>query len=202
MPPRSPSPAGPDASRRRAGVHEAIIEAAERLLKKMGYGRVTIEAIARESGAGKQTIYRWWPNKGAIFNELYNSLAARTIPPPDLGSCEKEVTEFCFEVHKLWRETAAGPAFAGMVAEAQADPVTMHQWRDDFLPHRREAIRVILRRAQDRGELPKNLDLELATDVCFGFNMYRLLTGRLIASREEARKIAALVVRGWKNLKA
>ncbi|HEY0256373.1 MAG TPA: TetR/AcrR family transcriptional regulator [Candidatus Methylacidiphilales bacterium] len=197
-----PAHAAPNPARRREEVHESIIQAADRLLKKVGYGQVTIEGIAKEAGAGKQTIYRWWPNKAAIFNEIYDALAARTIPPPDLGSCEAELADYCFHVHKLWRETGAGSALTGMIAGVVEDPSMMPLWRDDFLQRRREAVRTILRRGQTRGEIAKNLDLETATDVIFGVNMYRLLTDQLIKTKEEALKIAALIVAGLKGAKA
>ncbi len=197
--PQPDAQGGPKPTRRREEVHEAIIHAADRLLKKVGYGQVTIEAIAREAGAGKQTIYRWWPNKAAIFNEIYDSLASNTIPPPDLDSCEAELADFCFHVHKLWRETGAGAAFAGMVAEVQADPSMMPLWRDDFLERRREAVKTVLRRAQARGEIPKNLDMEAAVDIVFAFNVYRLLTRQLIKTKEEAHKIAVLILGGLKS---
>ena len=191
-----PTNATPNPARRREEVHASIIRAADRLLKKIGYGQVTIEGIAKEAGAGKQTIYRWWPNKAAIFNELYDSLASKTIPPPDLGSCEEELTDYCFHVHKLWRETGAGASFAGMIAGVVTDPSMMSLWRDDFLQRRREGIRVILRRAQNRGEIPEKLDLEPVIDFVLGFSIYRLLTDQLIKTKEEARKVAALIIRG------
>ena len=47
----------------------AILAAATHLVGREGYGRVTMEAIAREAGVSKQTVYRWWPTKAAIVLE-------------------------------------------------------------------------------------------------------------------------------------
>ena len=49
---------------KRPGV--AILDATARLFAERGYDHLTIEGIAAEADVGKQTIYRWWPSKGAL----------------------------------------------------------------------------------------------------------------------------------------
>src|SRR5437868_5215925 len=73
---RTRTAAEPRADRRNLGTHTAVIKAARNLVRRRGYNRVTIEAIAAEAGAGKQTIYRWWPTKAALFLEVYEGLVA------------------------------------------------------------------------------------------------------------------------------
>ncbi len=48
---------------------DAILQAATELVVEQGYAAVSIEKIAQRAGAGKQTIYRWWPAKGDILME-------------------------------------------------------------------------------------------------------------------------------------
>ena len=56
----------PDPTRRSNASRQAILDAAAELIAEVGFRRLTIEAIAVRAGAGKQTIYRWWPSKGAV----------------------------------------------------------------------------------------------------------------------------------------
>src|SRR5664280_3203110 len=56
-------------SRRRESSRRATLDAALALLRADGYGAMTIERIAARAGVGKQTIYRWWPSKGAVVFE-------------------------------------------------------------------------------------------------------------------------------------
>lgn len=62
-------PKPPDTQRRSERSRVAILTAALDLCAEHGYGNVTVEAIAARAGAGKKTIYRWWPSKGAVVLE-------------------------------------------------------------------------------------------------------------------------------------
>jgi AcrR family transcriptional regulator len=48
---------------------DKILAAAAPVLKEHGLSRTTIEAIAREAGVDRATIYYYFPDKGAIFRE-------------------------------------------------------------------------------------------------------------------------------------
>ena len=44
-----------------------------------GYAAVTTETIAKAAGAGKQTLYRWWPSKAAIVLDAFAEKARARI---------------------------------------------------------------------------------------------------------------------------
>jgi AcrR family transcriptional regulator len=46
---------------------EQILDAAAELLLKWGYGKVTIDDVARQAGIGKGTIYLHWKNREELF---------------------------------------------------------------------------------------------------------------------------------------
>ncbi|RYE54401.1 MAG: TetR/AcrR family transcriptional regulator [Hyphomicrobiales bacterium] len=53
-----------------AELRESFLEAATRSFLDKGYAATSIEAIARESGVAKITIYRQFENKQALFSEV------------------------------------------------------------------------------------------------------------------------------------
>ena len=53
-----------------------IVKAAGSVLKQYGLGGTTVEAIAKEAGLGRATIYYYFADKGAIFGEaIHGGLA-------------------------------------------------------------------------------------------------------------------------------
>lgn len=64
----------PDSTRRSERSRRAIYDSALALVSEVGYGKLTIEAIAARAGVGKQTIYRWWPSKGDVLLEAFLDL--------------------------------------------------------------------------------------------------------------------------------
>ncbi len=46
---------------------EQIMNAAAELLLKWGYGKVTIDDVARQAGIGKGTVYLHWKNREELF---------------------------------------------------------------------------------------------------------------------------------------
>ena len=57
-----------------------------RLLQHSGFTELTIEAIAADASVGKATLYRWWPNKGALVVDAFAASAEDELHFPDTGS--------------------------------------------------------------------------------------------------------------------
>ena len=73
---------------------QAILAAALELVAEVGYAKLSIEGIASRAGVGKQTIYRWWPSKGAVLFDAVLALSedeAGDIALPDTGDLEADL---------------------------------------------------------------------------------------------------------------
>lgn len=135
-----------------------------------------MSAIAGRAGVSKATLYRWWPNKAAVLMDAWLEATARGCAMPDTG-CVRE------DLRRLMR-TAVG-AFAGLdgramaqaLAEAQSDREAADAFRSHCLAPRRAEARAVLARAQDRGEICPDADLDTATDALYGPLYFRLLAG-------------------------
>jgi AcrR family transcriptional regulator len=71
----------------------AILEATARLFQTRGYDHLTMEGIAAEAHVGKQTIYRWWPSKGALVADclLEGLLFREGFSPADTGDLRADL---------------------------------------------------------------------------------------------------------------
>ncbi|MBV9847453.1 MAG: TetR/AcrR family transcriptional regulator [Kutzneria sp.] len=56
-----------------------ILDAAEDLLTRYGYRRVTVDEVARGAGVGKGTVYLYWPSKRELFAAVLTRDAARLL---------------------------------------------------------------------------------------------------------------------------
>ena len=83
----------PNPTRRNQRSRQAILSATADLLGEVGYTKLTVEAIAARAGVGKQTIYRWWPDKGALVLDAYLALvgAEQDLTVPDSGDLEADL---------------------------------------------------------------------------------------------------------------
>ncbi|MGE7432494.1 TetR/AcrR family transcriptional regulator [Kitasatospora sp. NPDC001175] len=170
----------PDPARRNERSRQAILTAAAELATELGYAKLTIEAIAARAGVGKQTIYRWWPSKGAVVFDAFlaaNENEAGSLDLPDTG-------DLAADLRALLRPAAeqlADPAFErvgrAISAEIQLDPTLLREYRARLLGPLLEVTRDRLRSAQRAGQLAEDLDLDLAVDLVYGPLHYRWLLG-------------------------
>lgn len=57
--------------RRRQSLRQAIIQAAERLIVRSGYGALTMDEVAKEAEVSKATVYNYFRSKGDLVLELF-----------------------------------------------------------------------------------------------------------------------------------
>ncbi|WP_280382361.1 TetR/AcrR family transcriptional regulator [Nocardia wallacei] len=174
--------------RRNDAARRAILTAATELLARAGGPAVTIAEIAAAAGVSKQTIYRWWPSKGAVLLEAMTDWARSSAPDRDTGTLREDLTAF---LTATFTAAAAPPAAAllrAVLAEAQTDPATT-ELLEEFARDRREVLHRILNRARGRGELRTEADLELLVDQAYGVLWYRLAVARTPLTAETAARL-------------
>jgi len=158
---QAPSPLG----RRSPASYRAILEAAAALVGEIGFHSVTIELIAARAQAGKQTIYRWWPSKPALFVEVYDHLVSRALLDVDTGSVAGDLTLLLERLFEKFREGPASLILAGLIGAAQGDPVAAAAIQQGLVIGRRDLLTGPIGRAIRRGELHPGFDGALACAV-------------------------------------
>jgi len=184
---------GPKRSER---AHEAVLEAAQAVLGEVGYQKASIERIAKRAGVGKQTIYRWWPSRAALFMEVYSTLAEQHVKPPESDSVGDALNQLWKQLCIFYRDTAAGPALAGLLAEAQSDHRVAETFRGEFLVKRRGVTLELLQRAVANGTVRADADLEKTVDLLAGAVWYRLLVDGTAPADDQVEEIVDQVLRG------
>jgi AcrR family transcriptional regulator len=173
----------------------AIITAAVELTLEVGYAGLTIEGIAARSGAGKQTIYRWWPSKADVLLDALATKAELHIPVPDEGTYEADLRRFLGATFDLGSQPQVVDLLRALMAEAQINAEFGERFRETFLRHRRDALGAVVEHARTRGDLPASPPPETVIDIVFGTLWYRILATRRDVDQRLIEELIALLTR-------
>lgn len=185
----------PNPDRRSPESHRKILRAAYELALERGPAKVTIEAIAARAGVGKQTIYRWWPSKGAVFLDVFNDAVVPAREIPDTGDLVADLKTQMMAVVDLFA-TDFGRFYAGLIAEAQSDP-DLARALGETIATRAEAPRgERLKKAQEQGQLRADVDVTAAVEILFAPLHYRLLLHTAPLGPEHVNAIIDLAING------
>ena len=145
----------------------SILRSTLRLLAKKGFSEFTIEAVAAHAGVGKATVYRWWPDKAALIADAFASSTTRHLHFPDTGSVYKDMSRQMRQLVKVFR-SPRGRIVSAMLGAGQSDSSLIAAFRERFLKPRRQEAYATLRRGISRGQLRKNIDMDLLLDSLYG----------------------------------
>jgi AcrR family transcriptional regulator len=185
-----------EASRRRRSSHRAILAATRELIAERGYGSLTIEGVAARAGVGKQTIYRWWPSKGAVAIEALLEEIELAIEFPDTGDLSRDLGSLLASVAELLGAPATGPPLTALLADTQHDQALREIWQQQvFRPIRGRYLERVAA-AREAGELPANVADDEILDCAFGPLWFRALTRPAVMNEAFGRTVARVVFDG------
>jgi AcrR family transcriptional regulator len=186
----------PNAARRNQRSHQAILTATADLLGEVSYAKLTVEAIAARAGVGKQTIYRWWPDKGALVLDAYLALvgADQELTVPDSGDLEADLRLVLGSVVDSLGDPLFERRYRALLAAIQDDPKLAAALLDRLLKPWLAATTQRLRAAQRAGQL-RNVDLEVAAELLYGPVYYRWLLRTGPISRQYVDAVLAMTLR-------
>lgn len=135
-----------------------------------GWAGFSIEAVAREAGVGKASVYLRWRSK----EELLTDAVAHAFDPIaeiDTGRVRDDLLALAELLLDLY-EGRHGLAARRMTVESEVTPGIAERWRD-VRAAQVAATRRIVRRAVERGELPPDAPVTLVIDTLCGAAMLR-----------------------------
>ncbi|MBW0105114.1 TetR/AcrR family transcriptional regulator [Pseudonocardia sp. KRD291] len=178
-----------------ADVTDAITEAVLDELAEGGIGRLSMEAVARRAGVGKSALYRRWSSRDEMVVAVLSGFSVPRVVTTDTGSLRGDIRavlagleewlthpRFSRILPDLVAEQGRRPDLAAAVAEAVGEP-------------RRERGAAVLQRAVERGELPADIDRELALDLLGAPIYWRHSVRRAEVDAEYLDALTELVLR-------
>lgn len=186
----------PDPTRRSPRSERAILDAALALMNEAGLPALSVEAVAARAGVGKQTIYRWWPSKGAVAIDALLDAADPHIGFPDTGDLETDLAAVLDQVAGLLSHPRLGRHFVACLCESYRDPDLSARFNEKVFAPVRGANRARLQREQKAGTLREDVDIDDVLDLAFGAIWLRALTQPEMLKPGIGTRLAALVLGG------
>ena len=156
-------------------VTKAIADAVMWELAEHGYGRLSMEAVAKRAGVGKSALYRRWSSKDYMIASVVTEFSVNRAAEVDTGSLRGDLRETMQALIDWLTHPLFSRILPDLVAEDARHPGYGDGLRGAIGGPRREVGEVMLRRAIARGELPEDLDMEMALDVLAAPIYWRLV---------------------------
>jgi AcrR family transcriptional regulator len=180
---------------RSENARQSILRSTLKLLRRGSFANLSIEAIAADAGVGKATVYRWWPSKGALVVDAFASSTEDELHFPDSGSVYRDMAHQMNKFLGVLR-SPRGCIVRAILGAGQSDRELLEEFRKRLLRPRRQEAYATLRRGIERGELPRDLDLDLVLDTLYGAIYMRFLIRHDELSERYVEDICRLVLEG------
>jgi AcrR family transcriptional regulator len=154
---------------------------------------LTIEAIAARAGVGKQTVYRWWPSKGAVVAEavLDDDGGIRPLLP----TVDQDMPRWVGDIAVSLADERGAAMLRALVSAASEDAVIAQRLYDRFTGPFLEAVKSQFTAALNRQGADVS-EIETAADMLVGALVFRVLTRTEPLTRSRAKAVLQLVLNG------
>ena len=156
----------------------AILEGVIATLIEVGYDRMTFDAVAAKVRASKATLYRKWPTKADLVVSALEHLKAQGGEDPhglpDTGSLAGDLTfHFCDDQEFSEKSTLH---VGSVVSAIHRDPELTQAFNERFMKPRMRQLREVIVRAQQRGEVGADADVDQLAGILPSAIAYRVMT--------------------------
>lgn len=178
-------------------VHQRIIQAALRLFGERGFEASTMDAIAREAGVTKPTLYNHWADKEALMMEVMLYVNGLNEEPADVdtGDVANDIAVVLTRRPPDELEEARGRTMPGLIAYSATHPEFGSVWRNKVMDPPRKALKRILRRGIERSQLAPDLKLDASMCLLLGPMLYAHIFGD--CSGEKRQELGVLTAQAF-----
>ena len=182
----------------RADLTEALYRAFFEEWAERGFGALSLERVATRAGAGKAAIYRRFPSRLAFAEAAISTLGLQiALPETEMPTLEEEVLALLLRARAVLRHPLARRILPDLHAEA-ARSAEMRAINDRVAVARREQAEALLDRAVRRGELPEQVDRDLALDLLVAPLYWRMVVRGVTPSRVDLAMQSRAITAGLK----
>jgi AcrR family transcriptional regulator len=176
---------------RDAALDDALISAAERQFRELGYARMSLKSIADAAGTTVPSLRRRYADKATLAIAVVDSLRIDplTVPPAEPRDQALAVLE---NFNANLRRPNSMALLGSLLAEEHTTPELLQRFRARLSAPRRDALRQSLKAGIRAGALPPHIDPDLAANMLIGSFYARYVSVGSIPRSWPSRVLAQL----------
>ncbi|MFD5075828.1 TetR/AcrR family transcriptional regulator [Streptomyces sp. NPDC058371] len=133
---------------REAELYAAVLD----LLREVGYDALTMDAVAARTRSSKATLYRQWGGKAELVARAMRHQKRADFTNLDTGSLRGDLHALVLRADDCQMEQDSA-LMRGLAMAMHGNPDLLRAFRELLIEPEVEEMRVVLRRAIDRGEV-------------------------------------------------
>ena len=183
---------------RRTGADAAIVAATLELLAERGFKATTMDAIAARASVAKNTIYRRWASKEQLLAVALVELVGPQVEVDERAPVDVFLREHGRDIARTLADPLMRRILPDLVGELHRNRAFALAFADRLVRPRRAVLVDRLRRAVERGEVRREVDVELVADLLVGPPFARVLLplGVPVMSESDADALVD-AIRSW-----
>ncbi|MBI1359672.1 MAG: TetR family transcriptional regulator [Alphaproteobacteria bacterium] len=185
--------------RRSEASTNAVLHAAYIELSEHGWRGFSVDRVAKNARASKQTIYRWWKSAACLSVDAALGRLAAVRTPVGVDSAPADVRDrvaALIEPMLLAVRTGDGAhAWRGALLAAADDQDAGETFRAWFSEKVKIPLRHILAEQALKGAIRRDWDIDLATELLFGPIWHRLIAMRGPVPESYSRRLVESVLK-------
>ncbi len=158
---------------------------------------LSLVEIANHAGVSRNSRYRWWKTKDALYLDVLNSIN-RPLPTLAHRTAKHDVAALLTVIVERSLDQRASHMLRALNAEAATFPELHQRYFSDIVAPRRQSMIEALQRGIDAGEIRPDIDQQFATDVLVAPILARMASGGTadFEPKKTSRRITELVFAG------
>jgi AcrR family transcriptional regulator len=140
-----------------------ILETTHRLLRELGYDRLTMDAVAREAGVARTTVYRRYRDKADLVSAAIGKLRA-PVRRAASGDVKRDLVAHLDSVRRDYGISLAGT----LLMEEPYNPGLLQLFRERMVTRQRLLVAETIRAGIERGQVRPDVDVERVLDLLLG----------------------------------
>jgi AcrR family transcriptional regulator len=140
-----------------------ILETTHRLLREEGYDRLTMNAVAREAGVARTTVYRRYKDKADLVSAAIETLRT-PVKRAATGDARRDLIAHLDSVRRNYGVSLAGT----LLMEEPYNPRLLELFRERMVTPQRRIVAETIQEGIDRGQIRPDVNVEGVLDLLLG----------------------------------